>query len=271
MKSSKLKRNLQIWVGLAILGSMLILTILSPWVTRYDPNAQVDPALSRYQGPSWKHWFGTDRFGRDVFSRVLFGGRISLVIAVSVVVLSVLIGVCYGAVAGYFGGLVDQILMRLVDLFLSFPIIFLVVTCMALFGSGLFLLIVVLTLTGWMDIARLIRAEVHALKERPFILKARGAGLRTLRILGKHLIPNVIITTIAIAIIRIADIILIETALSFIGLGVQPPTASWGSVINDGRLVLSSAWWVTLFPAIAIILTTMSLYVIGDGIKALRQ
>jgi peptide/nickel transport system permease protein len=121
------------------------------------------------------------------------------------------------------------------------------------------------------DIARLIRAEVHALKERPFILKARAAGLRTLRILGKHLIPNVIITTIAIAVIRIADIILIETALSYIGLGVQPPTASWGSVINDGRLVLSSAWWVTLFPGMAIILTTMSLYVIGDGIKALRQ
>jgi len=271
MKLFRFKGNRQIWVGLMVLGSMIILTILSPLITRYDPNAQVEPALSRYQSPSWEHWFGTDQFGRDVFSRVLFGGRISLIIAVSVVFLSVMIGVCYGAVSGYFGGLVDQILMRFVDLFLSFPVIFLVVTCMALFGSGISLLIVVLTLTGWLDIARLIRAEVNALKQRPFILKARAAGLRTLRIIGRHLIPNVVITMIAIAVIRVADIILIETALSFIGLGVQPPTASWGSVINDGRLVLTSAWWVTLFPGMAIILTTMSLYVIGDGIKALHH
>jgi peptide/nickel transport system permease protein len=138
---------------------------------------------------------------------------------------------------------------------------------MALFGSGILLLIIILALTGWMDIARLVRAEVNALKQQSFILKARAIGLRTDRIIVKHLLPNIMVTVIAFSILRMADIILIESALSFIGLGVQPPTASWGSIINDGRQIFSSAWWIVLFPGLAIVLSTASLNIIGRGIK----
>lgn len=263
--------NFQFWVGLSILSLIVLLTIFSPLIVKYDPDIQNNPAQNRFTKPCWKHWFGTDKFGRDIFARVLSGGKISLTIAFSVVLLSTIIGSFYGAVSGYFGGRFDQILMRLIDLFLSFPIIFLAVTCMALFGSGILMLIVVLTLTSWMDIARLVRAEVHSLKQRPFILKAKAAGLRTARIIGIHLLPNVLITVITFSIIRLADIILIESALSYIGLGTQPPTASWGSMISDGKLYLSSAWWITFFPGITILCTTMSLNFIGHGVKTLRE
>lgn len=246
---------------------ILLAVTAAPGIARYDPNAQIAPASDRYLPPSSTHWFGTDQFGRDVFSRVLYGGRISLFIAFSVVVFSVLFGTFYGAVSGYGGKLWDQILMRFVDVLLAFPVVFLAVTCMALFGRGLFWLILVLTLASWMDVARLVRGEVHALKQRPFILRARSAGLRPARIIFCHLIPNVMATVAAVAVIRVADIILIESALSFLGLGVQPPVASWGSIINDGRPVLLFAWWVTAFPALAIVLTMMSVHMIGDTIR----
>ncbi|MDW7680608.1 MAG: ABC transporter permease [bacterium] len=265
------KRNVLLLSGTLILCLILIVTILSPLIIKYDPDTQNSPSQNQYQAPSSKHLFGTDKFGRDVFSRVLFGGRISLFIALSVVVFSIFIGCFYGAIAGYFGGILDQILMRFLDLFLSFPIIFLAITCMALFGTGIFMLIIVLTLTGWMDIARLVRAEVFSLKQQPFILKAKAAGLSNKRIIAIHLIPNVVITLVAFAIIRIVDIILLESALSFIGIGVQPPTASWGSLISEGKLVLDFAWWLTFFPGSAILLTTFSLNMIGNGIKKIRD
>jgi peptide/nickel transport system permease protein len=247
------------------------MAILSPLIAQYDPDEQNEHWQNRFQKPSWKHWFGTDKFGRDIFSRVLFGGRISLVITISVVLGSTIFGCFYGAVSGYVGGFIDQILMRLVDLLLSFPIIFLAVTCLALFKSGIVTLIFILSLTSWMDIARLVRAEVHSLKQRPFIFKAKAVGLSTARIIRVHLLPNVFATIVAFSIIRMADIILIESALSYIGLGTTPPTASWGSIISDGKEVLSSAWWITFFPGLAIFLTTLSLNFIGNGIKSIQE
>lgn len=261
------ERGLSYTLGWIWMIAIILLTLLAPWAAKYDPDAQPAPSEERFLPPSVKRVFGTDQFGRDVYARVLHGGRVSLFIALSVVMFSVMIGSAYGAVSGYFGGWIDRILMRLVDLFLSFPLIFLAVTCMALFGSGLPMLIIVLTLTGWMDIARLIRAEVQSIKSRPYILKARASGFNTAQILFKHLLPNVLITILTFSVIRIADIILIESALSFIGLGVQPPTASWGSIINDGRSVLDSAWWLTLFPGMAILFTTISLNFIGKGLQ----
>ncbi len=258
------------WLGISILGIIVLATVAAPWLVHQHPDSQPNPSVNKYQPPSKKFWFGTDQFGRDLFARVLFGGRISLLVAGSVVSLSVIIGFCYGSLAGFSGGFFDQILMRLVDLLLSFPIIFLAITCLALFGTGLFILIIVLTLTSWLDIARLVRAEVNKLKQQPFILKAQAAGLRKSRIMFHHLLPNVLVTVLAFAVIRFADIILIESALSFIGLGVQPPTASWGSIINDGKAMLATAWWQTLFPGMAILLTTFSLNLIGNGIKAYR-
>ena len=258
------------WIGGGLLVLIVAATLLAPWITRYAPHEQIDPAQNRFQKPSGMHWFGTDGFGRDVFSRVLHGGRISLLIALCVVMGSLLLGTVYGAVSGYAGGWMDLVMMRLVDLFLSFPLVFLAVTCMALFGSGIWMLILVLSLTGWMDIARLVRAEVETLKTRPFLLRAHASGLRTSHVVMRHLLPNVAVTIVAFAVIRLADILLIESALSFIGLGVQPPTASWGSIIRDGKSVLGSAWWLTLFPGVAILLTTMSLNFIGASIRRMR-
>jgi peptide/nickel transport system permease protein len=264
-------QSFQFWIGISVLSLIILFISFSSLIIKYDPNVQNDPAQNRLQKPNWKFWFGTDKFGRDIFSRVLYGGRISLFIAVSVVLFSVIIGSLYGAISGYFGGLIDQILMRFVDLLLSFPIIFLAITCMALFGAGHVMLIFVLTLTSWMDVARLVRAEVHSLKQRPFILKAKAVGLKTSRIISKHLMPNVLLTVFTFSIIRTADIILIESALSFIGIGTQPPTASWGSMICDGRSYLPFVWWITFFPGIAILCTTMSLNFIGHGLKTTHE
>jgi len=264
-------QSLQFWVGLSILCLIILIISFSSLIIKYDPDIQNNPAQNRLKKPGWKFWFGTDKFGRDVFSRVLYGGRISLIIAVSVVLFSAIIGSFFGAISGYFGGLLDQILMRFVDLLLSFPIIFLAITCMALFGAGHLMLIVVLTLTSWMDVARLVRAEVLSIKQRPFILKAKAVGLKTSRIIGRHLLPNVLLTVFTFSIIRMADIILIESALSFIGIGTQPPTSSWGSMISDGRSYLPFAWWITFFPGIAILCTTMSLNFIGHGLKTLNE
>jgi len=266
-----IRQKFQFWTGLFILSLIVLAAIFSPAIAKFDPNDQNDPITNGYQEPNSKHWFGTDKFGRDIFSRVLFGSRVSLLITISVVLLSTIFGSIYGAASGYFGGIIDQGLMRLVDLFLSFPIVFLAVTCLALFSSGIFTLIIILSLTSWMDIARLVRAEVHSLKQRPFILKAKAVGLSTGRIILFHLLPNVFAIIIVFSIIRMADIILLESALSYIGLGTQPPTASWGSIISDGKEVLGSAWWITFFPGLAILLTTISLNFIGNGIKSRQE
>ncbi|MFQ5708719.1 MAG: ABC transporter permease [bacterium] len=266
-----LKYNRKLWVGLFSLSVIAFACLGASGMTRYQPNLQVSPATNRFLPPSAEHWFGTDQFGRDTFSRVLHGGRISLLIALSVVCVSVLFGTLYGAISGYVGKLWDQILMRVVDMALSFPVVFLAVTLMALFGTGLVWLIWILVITSWMDIARLVRAEVHALKQRPFILRARATGLSAVRIVLHHLIPNAFATVLAVAVIRVADVILIESALSFLGLGVHPPVASWGSIINDGRPVLASAWWLTAFPGLAIATTTVSLHLVGEGLQSYQR
>lgn len=260
-------RMRQLRVGLVLFALMAGLSLAAPLLNGHDPDAQPAPAANRYLEPSAQHWFGTDQFGRDVFARVCYGGRISLILAVLVVAASLLIGCSYGTVSGYLGGVWDQVMMRLVDILLAFPLVFLAVTCMALFGAGIYGLVMILTLTAWMDIARLVRAEVLSLKLRPFVVKARAAGLSSRRIMLRHLLPNALATIVAVAVIRIADIILIESALSFLGLGVQPPLASWGSIINDGRAVLSSSWWLSVFPGAAIALTTISLHLIGEGLR----
>jgi peptide/nickel transport system permease protein len=265
------KYNRQLLLGLSLLGLILALSMAAPWITRHDPEALESPALTRHLPPSSQHFLGTDQFGRDIFARLLYGGRISLLIGFTVVFCSVVFGTAYGAIAGYFGGFWDQILMRLADILLAFPLIFLAVTLTALFGAGLKWLILILIATGWMDVARVVRSEILSLKERPFILKARAAGLGRRRIIFRHLIPNTCMTVIAVAVLRVADIILIESALSFLGLGVQPPAASWGSILSDGKAVFPLAWWMTAFPGLAIILTTTSFNLIGDGLQAQRR
>jgi peptide/nickel transport system permease protein len=259
--------NRQLLAGLSLLGFILALSMAAPWITAHDPEALEAPALTRHLPPSLQHVLGTDQFGRDIFARLLYGGRISLLIGIAVVFCGVVFGTAYGAVSGYVGGFWDQILMRLVDILLAFPIVFLAVALTALFGAGLKWLILILIVTSWMDVARLVRSEILSLKERPFILKARAAGLSPRRIIFRHLIPNTGMTVLAVAVLRVADVILIESALSFLGLGVQPPAASWGSILNDGKAAFPVAWWMTAFPGLAIMLTTTSFNLIGEGLR----
>lgn len=255
-------------IGVVILFLLLFSICAAPLLTSYAPDAQDHPAQQRLLPPSSSHLFGTDQFGRDVFTRVLYGGRISLLIALAVVLFSVILGSAAGLAAGYLGRTLDILLMRLVDILLAFPTLFLVITCMALFGSGGLMLIAVLIATGWMDIARLCRAEVHSLKQLPFVLRVRAAGLSKSKIMLSHILPNLGATLTAFSVIRLADIILLESALSFIGLGVQPPTATWGSIIGDGRLFLATAWWISLFPGLFIVMTLISLNWIAQGLKS---
>ena len=253
--------------GAFIFGMILVATFFGG--TLFDKNSDKVPvAEKRLSGPSAAHFFGTDQLGRDVFSRVLSGGRLSLTVSLTVVSLSLIIGLVYGALSAALGGIWDHLLMRIVDMLLSFPLIFLAITCMALFGGGISYLIIVLALTSWMDVARLVRAEVLTLKQRPFVLRAKAAGLGSWTTLFRHIVPHVFVTISAFAIIRMADIILIESSLSFIGLGVQPPQASWGGILNDGWPVLSSAWWMSFFPGIAIVLSITSLNLIGNALKS---
>ena len=254
-------------VGLIILLLILFLSVFANIISPNGPNSHGDLVLDRYLSPSLEHPFGTDKFGRDIFSRVIYGGRASLIIAFSVVFISVTIGIFYGLIAGYFGGKIDSILMRILDFLLAFPLIFIVITLIAIFDVDRWYLILVLALTSWMEIARLIRAEVLSLKEREFILAAKGFGFSAVRIMFYHILPNCINVVLVVIPVKIAEIILLESALSFLGIGIQLPTPSWGNIINDGREVLLNAWWISTFPGLFITFTVLSFHLISDGLK----
>ena len=254
-------------VGLVTVLVLYVVAILAPFLAPYDPNAQVDVLKTRYMSPSKNHPMGTDKFGRDIFSRVLYGSRISLAIGLIAVGIAVTIGILVGALAGYIGGALDSLVMRVVDMALAFPRLVLVLTVVALFEPRLWLVIIVIGFTGWMPVSRLVRGEILSLKEREFVQAARALGTRTFRIIFRHLLPNAAGPVIVAATLMIGDTILLEAALSFLGLGVQPPTASWGSIINQGRDTLLSAWWVSTFPGFAIVLTVVGYNLMGDGLR----
>lgn len=261
------RRNRLAMAGLVIMLLLYVITLVTPLIAPYDPAAQGNIVLTRYLDPSWEHWMGTDKFGRDIYSRVLYGARISLTIGIIAVGIGVVLGTAVGAVAGYFGGTVDGALMRFTDMMLSIPRLVLLIVTIALFEPSIWLVVIVLGLTGWMAIARIVRGEVLSVREREFVQAARVLGMSDGRIILRHIIPNTLAPVIVYATLGIGNTILIEAALSFLGLGVQPPTPSWGNMIADGRDALITAWWIATFPGLAIVFTTIAFNLLGDGLR----
>lgn len=261
------RRNRLAVLGLYLLAIISLATLLAPYLTPYDPGHIGDIAATRHLPPSLAHLMGTDKYGRDVLTRVLYGSRVSLSIGFIAVSISITLGTLVGAVAGYLGGAVDGVLMRFVDMLISFPRLVLLITVIALFDTSIFLVIVILGLTLWPSSARIVRGEVLSLREREFVEAARALGLGTPRIIFRHIIPNVMGPVIVAATLGLGNIILIEAGLSFLGLGVQPPTPSWGVIIKDGRDFILGAPWVTTFAGLAIVVTVIAFNLVGDGLR----
>jgi len=261
------RKNRMAMAGLTIMVLLYLITLVTPLIAPYDPNAQGNIVLSRYLAPSAEHLMGTDKFGRDIFSRVLYGARISLSIGFIAVGISITLGTLIGALAGYFGRWVDSLLMRFTDMMLSFPRLVLLIVVIALFEPSIWLVVIVLGLTGWMGTARIVRGEVLSLREREFVQAARALGMGDGRIIFRHIVPNTLAPVIVSATLGIGQTILTEASLSFLGLGVQPPTASWGNMVSDGRDALISAWWIATFPGLAIVFTVIAFNLLGDGLR----
>ena len=263
----RFRRNRFGMAGAGIILALYLAAVLAPLLTPYDPIAQGDVPKMRYVAPCPTHPLGTDKFGRDVLARVIYGARISLMIALLAVAITVVLGALVGAAAGYFGGAADAILMRVVDSLLAIPRLFLLLTCVALFSGSVWLVIVLLGATGWMATARLVRAQVLALRNLDYVKAAEALGAGGSGVIWRHLIPNTLTVIIVAATLRIGGIILTEASLSFLGLGVPPPTPSWGQMVFEGREVLLSAWWLSTFPGIAIAVTVIGFNLLGDALK----
>jgi peptide/nickel transport system permease protein len=261
------RKNRLAMAGLIVMLLLYVVALLAPLIAPFDPTAQGDIVLTRYRPPSLENPMGTDKFGRDILSRVLYGARISLTIGFIAVGLSVTLGTTVGALAGYFGKWVDAVLMRFTDMMLSFPRLILLIVIIALFEPSIWLVVIVLGLTGWMSVARIVRGEVLSLREREFVQAARVLGMNDVRIISRHIIPNILAPVIVYTTLGIGNTILVEAALSFLGLGVQPPTPSWGNMISDGRDSLITAWWIATFPGLAIVATVTAFNLLGDGLR----
>jgi peptide/nickel transport system permease protein len=260
------RRNVLASIGMVLVAVFVVFALFAPWIAPQNPSNIDLP--SRLQPPSGAHWFGTDELGRDIFSRVIYGARISMLVGSSVVAGSLLLGLILGSIAGYYGGLSDKFFNVVVmNAFLSFPGILLAIAFVAFLGPGIFNLILALCIGGWVGYARLVRAQVLAVKEKEFVEAARALGASDWRIVTRHILPNIIQPVIVQAAIGMAGAVLAEATMSFLGLGVPPPTASWGSMLNDGRAHLFDAPHLVLFPALAVMLAVLSFNFIGDALR----
>jgi ABC-type dipeptide/oligopeptide/nickel transport system permease subunit len=257
--------------GAAIFLAIVLSAVFAPWIAPHDPLA-VD-IKHRMGPPAWMeggtrdHVLGTDQIGRDLLSRVIWGGRVSLVVGVTAVLLSSIIGIMFGLAAGYFGGRLDWSIMTFINVMLTFPFVLLALAVIAVLGPSMPNMIIVLGVTGWPVYARVVRAETLALREREFVLAARALGGSHARIVFRQILPNLISPIVVIATLQIAQVIILESFLSFLGLGVQPPTPAWGNMLGEGRVYMLNSWWIAAFPGLAIFVTTLVINLIGNALR----
>ncbi|HIX41563.1 MAG TPA: ABC transporter permease [Candidatus Desulfovibrio intestinigallinarum] len=259
-----LGRHSMLALGLGLVLIMSLAAMAAPLLAPYDPNM---PHNAIFAPPSSEFWLGTDRLGRDIFSRLLYGGRVSLWVGFVAVGISTLIGVVLGLVSGYFRGWVDELIMRVVDVMLCFPSFFLILSVIAFLEPSLTNIMIVIGLTSWMGVARLVRAETLSLREREFVDAARLAGCSTPYILWRHILSNALAPVLISATLGVAGAILVESSLSFLGLGVQPPDASWGNMLLEGKSALEIAPWLSVYPGMAILLTVLGYNLLGESLR----
>lgn len=261
----RLKHNRMALAGGGVVALLFIFSFLAPVISPADPNSI--NAWQVLSPPSLQHWFGTDELGRDVFSRVIFGARISLLVGFVAIGISVTIGTVVGLISGYYSGIVDTFLMRLVDIMLCFPAFFLILAVIAFLGPSIWYIMMIIGLTSWMGVARMVRAETLSIREMDYITAARCIGCSDLRIIFRHILPNAMSPVLVSATLGVAGAILTESALSFLGIGVQPPTPSWGNMLTSGKDYIEFAWWLSLFPGLAILITVLAYNLLGEGIR----
>jgi ABC-type dipeptide/oligopeptide/nickel transport system permease subunit len=253
-------------VGLVVVTFLIIVAVFAPAFAPHHPTDDIFRGM-RGVAPSWEHPMGFDHLGRDLLSRVIYGARIALTVGLLSTLIAVVIGVVVGAVAGYFGGWIDEALSLLVDALMAFPLIALLIVLAAMLGPSLTTIIIVIGVTVWARYARVVRAEVMSLRERDFVIAAKALGSRDRRIIWRHVIPNVLTSVIVLASLQVGSIIILESALSFLGLGVRPPTPSWGGILADGRAFILRYPHIALFPGVMIVITVLSFNFIGDGLR----
>ncbi len=261
----RFRKNHLAVAGLAVILALILAAIFAPHIAPYSPTGiDVDHVLSP---PGWRHPFGTDELGRDVLTRMLWGSRVSLSVGFIAMGIAVLIGTLVGSLAGFYGGKMDAVLMRFVDVMLAFPSFVLILAVIAIVPPSIFIIMVVIGITGWMDVARLVRAEFLTLKHRDFVLASKSAGAGSMRLIFKEILPNALSPVFVAATFGVAGAILTESSLSFLGLGVQPPHPSWGNILSSGKDNIETAWWLSLYPGLAILITVLSYNLVGEGLR----
>jgi peptide/nickel transport system permease protein len=261
----RFRKNLLAMIGAVIVVILFVVAALAPYISPYDPG-QINIKIV-LQEPSSEHPFGTDALGRDVLSRMIWGSRISLLVGFVAVGIASLIGVFLGALSGYYGRWVDNLIMRFVDIMLCFPTFFLILAVVAFLEPSIWNIMIIIGVTGWMGVARLVRAEFLSLKERDFTIAEKALGAKDFRIIFRHILPNAMAPVLVSATLGVAGAILTESALSFLGIGVQPPTPSWGNILTAGKDNIEIAWWLSLYPGLAILITVLGYNLLGEGIR----
>ena len=258
-------RNKLAMAGLVIVIIMAIIAIFAPLISPYNPNERIKEVSQK--APSPQHWFGTDLLGRDIFSRVLYGARISMLVGVVAVAISLAIGLFFGALSGFFGGLPDAFIMRIADIFFAFPYILGAIVIMTVLGPGVFNVFIAIGIIGWSSVARLFRSSILSIKEKEYIEAARAVGASYSRIIIKHILPNAFAPIVVYSTMNVGTAIIAEAALSFLGLGVQPPTPSWGKMLSESLGYINTSPWLMFFPGLAILITVLGFVLLGDGLR----